>query len=504
MRLKSKIRTESEFARRLTDGLRTASRRPNIYGYDPHDKQIPFHMSPARKRLFIGGNRSGKTVGGAAEAVWRATGEHPYLPIPRPPTHGRVVAVDYVEGVQKITLPEIARWMPISKLLGNSWETAYNSELRTLTLENGSTMEFMSYEQKVEKFAGTSRHWIWFDEEPPQDVYVENLLRVADTGGCIWITMTPVEGMTWTHDDLYEKANPAHEGYDPDIFVVEVDMSENPHLNSGEIAVLLAGLDDDERAAREHGQYVQRGGLIYPNFHESIHVVDPMEARQFNTENWLHFSMMDHGFTNATVWLWAAIDRDARMVVYDEYYKTKEIVSVHAAEVHTRNSQHGIPPTYSVGDPSIRNVDPITGTSVQIAYIECDIPIVLGNNDFAAGSNAVRTKFGNDEIPTTLYIARNCPHTIYEVKRYRNALWPNRKMDRQKNKKEEPHKKDDHCMDALRYGVASRPMVEDFSVPEDSVSGRIKIPGSPYSDRADPGTIRQSSKIVDEILGSEW
>src|SRR5213078_4149038 len=120
--------------------------------------------------------------------------------------------------------PEIARWLPPSALQNGSLEDSFNKQLRTLTLENESTIEFMSYEQDTEKFAGTSRHGIWFDEEPPQDIYTECLLRTLDVGGDVWITMTPVEGMTWVYDDLYIAGATSDE-----IDVVEVGVEENPH-----------------------------------------------------------------------------------------------------------------------------------------------------------------------------------------------------------------------------------------------------------------------------------
>jgi len=415
-----------------------------------------------------------------------------------------VVAVDFKQGVEKIVRPEISRWLPPSEIKGGSWETGYDKELKTLFLENGSTIEFMSYDQDLEKFAGTSRDWTWFDEEPPEDIWIECKMRLIDTGGSWWITMTPVEGMTWTYDKIYEKANPAHSEYDPNLFVVEVDSEMNPHLNAGELDIILAGLDIDERKARLHGQYVQRGGLIYPNFSEVKNVIDPINPKDLNPRDWLHFNMMDHGFSNPTVWLWAAVNREGRIIIYDEYYKTQEIVKVHAQNVLARNAAHGVAPTYSVGDPSIRNVDPITGTSVQIEYVEHGVPIILGNNDFVAGSNLVRTRFGTSDVPPSLYFTRNCPHSIWETKRYRFELWANKKIDRDKNRREEQHKKDDHCCDAYRYGAASRPMAEDLSIPEESRSSNVSGAVNPYHERTDPGVRRPPRVEVDEILGSEF
>jgi phage terminase large subunit-like protein len=416
-----------------------------------------------------------------------------------------VVSVDFLNGVEKIVRPEISRWLPTSELLGGSWETAYDKELRTLTLENGSTIEFMSYDQDLDKFAGTSRHWVWFDEEPPKDIHTECLLRLVDTGGDWWITMTPVDGMTWVYDDIYERANPSNADYDANLLVVEVDTTQNPHINAGEIDTLLAGLDANEKKARLHGQFVMRAGLIYPTFNESIHVVNPILPMELNPNQWMHFNMMDHGFSNPTAWLWSAIDREGRMIVYEEYYKQREIVKVHAQNVLAINSRLQIAPTYSVGDPSIRNTDPITGTSVQLEYIEHGIPIILGNNDFKAGTEAVRRRLGGNGSPVGLYITRNCTNLIWEMKRYRFALWANKKMDREKNQKEEAHKKDDHACDALRYGVASRPQVEDFSFPEEVYKRSQHGSVSPYDGRIDHGVTAPARRTAtDEYLGEVW
>lgn len=59
-----------------------------------------------------------------------------------------------------------------------------------------STLGFKSYEQGRGSFEGTSQDGIWFDEEPPLDVYGEALIRTATTNGIIMITFTPLEGLS--------------------------------------------------------------------------------------------------------------------------------------------------------------------------------------------------------------------------------------------------------------------------------------------------------------------
>lgn len=807
---KAKINSVSEAFRTLSSGLRTAATRPNIYGYKPHAKQVTFHSSEAQGRLFLGGNRSGKSVGGAVEAIWWVTGKHPYMVTPPPPVRGRVVSVDFINGVEKIVKPEIARWLPTSELVGGSWETAYNKELRTLTLNNGSSIEFMSYDQVLEKFAGTSRHFIWFDEEPPHDIFTECKMRLIDTGGRWWITMTPVEGMcvdeetqllskrgwlyywqvepddvvltynqktkhtewliiesmyvnprysglmtefvqgdragnisalvtpdhkwvvrdkglvptnelkqhnrviinaecasdpypiyeddfvaligwvltdgsvvkdhpqiriyqsylvnadkcqeierileslgavwnkwdnqdktswsytvygqvawevrntlgypkdlsfefvndlsagqrdillsalvagdgrylpsgawefttvvpeiadvvsalgvlcgyrttiresnlykgikvtgrtktgrynynqlavselildyshyegtvwcphtkngtfvarrngsiyitsnTWVFDDIYMAARS-----DYNLQVTEVDMTENVYLNAGEIESFMSGLSADEKQARVRGKFVQIGGLIYKAFSEQ-HIIEPVQP----PVDWLHVASMDAGFNNPTAWLWGAIDRDGRLIIYDEHYESGQVVSYHAERVKEQNRVHGREPDYYVGDPSIRNTDPITGTSVLLEYVESGIPIVLGNNDVRAGINRVAQMLeGYNGVPR-LYITRNCVNLIYEIQRYRWGRWATKRAEFEKNKKEEPHKKADHACDSLRYLVASRPQVEDnTTVPRNLGSMGYPEAVSAFN-RVDTGVNSPPKEYIDSFLGGEW
>lgn len=187
--------TYNEIGNLLKDRLFSSVENPSVFGYKPHEKQLDFHSSTHRGRLYIGGNRSGKTVGGVAEDVFRLTGKHPFQEVPKPPIRGRIVTVSYTEGIKQIIIPELKRWLPPSELKNGSWEDSWNANERLLTLENGSTCELMSYDQSLSKFAGTSRHFVHFDEEPPVDIFNECKVRLLDTGGPWTITMTPVEGM---------------------------------------------------------------------------------------------------------------------------------------------------------------------------------------------------------------------------------------------------------------------------------------------------------------------
>lgn len=504
----SRIKNQTDFGLALSTGLRQRANKPNISQYKPHAKQLQFHQSTKKGRLFTGGNRSGKTVGGGTEGVMLCMGNHPFETRFQPPFYLRAVGVNFEHGVEKIIKPEIERWLPPTQLLGDSWEKAYSKELRTLYLKNGSFIEFMSYEQDTDKFAGTSRHGIWFDEEPPKDVFDECLMRLIDTGGRWWMTMTPVEGITWVYDTIYM---PAKEGkiieldlptgkqhinasdlYD----IIEVDTTENPNINPMEMSLLTASLSEEDKKARREGLFISTGGFVYASsFVPSKHVIPNIVP----DKNLLWVAALDHGYTNPTCWLWAAIDGEGRIFVFEEHYETRKIVSQHALDVHAVNTRYERAPDYYVGDPSIRNKDPITGTSVHIEYADNGIPILLGNNDQKAGIDKIIKLFSEDK----LFISERCVNLISELKRLRWATYTSKKMSMDKNKKEEQHKKDDHAADALRYLVASRPQYDTGT--EAPIDIRGLAPHSEgVSDSLVDRRVSTPNTQADYHMGSEW
>lgn len=450
-RPRSKFSVE-EIGGLFKEGLNRAVTRPTVHGYTPHAKQVNFHSAPEKGRLYIGGNRSGKTVGGIIEDIYWLRGVHPYRPATPSPVRGRIVTVSFNEGIKKIIIPELARWIPPSDLKNGSWEDSYDKSERTLTLTNGSTVELMSYDQDLDKFAGTSRHFIHFDEEPPKDIFDECRMRLIDTAGHWWITMTPVEGMTWVYDDVYLP------GLTPggNIAVITIDSSENPYISDAEIEDAISGLDSAEKQARKEGKFVQIGGLIYgKNFDLKKHVIPPLSVGQLQgIASWTHYASLDHGLNNPTCWLWHAVSPKGNVITYDEVYDNERLIFSYAAEIHERNKWDGRrPPDLYVGDPAIAQRNAQTGDSIQIAYIKEGIPIVLGNNDVKAGLEKVNKYLAQGKC----LITANCNQLITQKQRYRWKIYETAKKRHDNNKREEPHKKDDHAVDSERYFYSFMP-----------------------------------------------
>lgn len=502
MAVKTRPKTEAELGSMLAGMLRKKAQNPDISNYKPHDAQVNFHSSPARQRLFIGGNRSGKTVAGACETVWYLTGKHPYKTIPRKAIHGRVVASDFIQGIGKIVLPMVARWLPPSALINGSWEDSYDKTSRTLTLDNGNDVEFLSYDQDLVKFAGTSRDFVWCDEEPHEDIFQECLMRTVDVSGDFWTTLTPIDGMTWIHETLYL---PGINPMNPSIHVTEVSTEDNPFLPKEAVAAISQFYTADELAARLHGRFVQRAGLVYKEF-------GPENIVPFLPEgppkDQLLVASLDHGLNNATAWLWSTVDKQGNMTVFDEHYESQQIVSYHADRVHALNFDHGKVPDYYVGDPSIRNREALQGSSVLEEYASHGIYISLGNNDLKAGYSRVKARFAGLG-GRKLYVTENCTNLIKELGKLRWATYASKRISKDNNAKEEQHKKDDHACDSLRYMVMSRPELMDngTELPDTDLANAIaSLPHHDDWSRGEDGIRRAvinkpRREVYDEYLG---
>lgn len=436
----------------LGDTLKKISISPNINNYVPHPKQIKYHSSNAATRLYIGGNRSGKTTGGIVEDLWWLTGQHRYLQTPDPtyrPVMGRLVSVDFLNGISKIIIPKLKQWLPPSQLKGGSWYDAYSASERVLTLENGSQLELMSYDQDLDKFAGTDRDFVHFDEEPPQSIYTECMMRLIDRNGRSWITMTPVEGMTWMYDAVYE---PGISG-DKNISVIEVDTYENPYLPREAIERITSGLDDKEIEARIKGRFVQMGGLIYKAFDLDTHVIPEIDVREFqNRRKYKLYMSLDHGLNNPTSVHWHAVDNDGRVITFAEHYEAGKIIDHHAQVIHRKNNEHGRIPDINICDPALQQRNAVTGTSILTEYALRGIGFVTANNDVKTGIAKMSQYLEvREDGQPTWHITDNCGNFIREIRRYRWKTWASKKQQDQNNAYDEPHKKNDHAMDECRY-----------------------------------------------------
>lgn len=435
-----------ELQRRIKDN--------GIAYYHPHTKQQEFHRSTKRNRWMFGGNRTGKTVSGGAEAVWYATGTHPYKRIPIP-NRGWVVSLTN-EVQRDVAQREVLKWLPKDQIKDVQMRQGKKDSLDTgiidfIELTNGSIIGFKSCDQGRAKFQGTSQHWIWFDEEPPEDIYKECKMRVVDTRGDMWGTMTPLQGLTWVYDDIY-----INEIQDPAIQYWLMQWADNPHLHPEEIAALEATMTEDEREARQYGKFVAMSGLVYKEFNEDIHVIDPFDI----PHSWYDNISIDPGLDAPLSAHFYAVDPYQNIYAIEEHYQAGQSVEWHAGQLHAIATRLNWPirngKLEALIDSAANQRTLAAERTVTELFYEHDVLADTGvEKDVWTGIQRVKQYLKLREHPQVdvwprgkpkLFIFRNCVNMIREIKSYR---W--------KPEGDKPIKKNDHAMDDLKYYIMSRP-----------------------------------------------
>jgi phage terminase large subunit-like protein len=212
---------------RLSALLRAAEReaqsradRNRLASYKPYTKQRAFHDAGAThiERLFMAGNQLGKTVAGGFEWAMHLTGRYPDWWAGR--TFGEPVRM-WAAGVtgestrdnpQRILvgLPEQEeRWgtgaIPKECIKDCIRARGVPNALDAVVVRWGgggdtqaqeSVLSFKAYEKGREKWQGETLHGVWFDEEPPLDIYSEGKTRTQAKNGLVIVTFTPLQGMS--------------------------------------------------------------------------------------------------------------------------------------------------------------------------------------------------------------------------------------------------------------------------------------------------------------------
>lgn len=435
---------EAELVRRCAKG------KIDLYntGEIVHQKQVEFHKCDKKNRWVFGGNRTGKTECGAVESIWLCRGEHPFKKLEKA-CDGWVVSLS--RQVQR----DVAQSKILSYLKPEWIQDVVMSEGRKDSLSGGiidyiliknvfggvSKLGFKSCDQGREKFQGTSLDFVWFDEEPPYDIYIECKMRVIDRCGQIFGTMTPLKGLTWVYDEIY-----INEKNDPDIWHTFMTWQDNPFLASEEIQKLYECMSKDELESRCYGKFVGHSGGVYNEFDENVHVIEPFAVPY----EWYDNISIDPGLNNPLSAHWYAVDFDGNVFVIAEHYQAQKDIIFHSQKIkeicdnlnwHRKNgyinalidsaaSQRTLASTKSVADLFYDN-GILVNTNV--------------NKDVFSGIQRVKSYFKNANGKARLFIFKNCTNMIREIKTYRWGDGDN------------PIKKDDHAVDELRYYIMSKP-----------------------------------------------
>lgn len=415
-----------------------------------HLKQLEFHKCLKRNRWVFGGNRTGKTECGAAETAWLLRGNHPYRKVAGAVT-GWAVSVSYGAGrevAQKKLLGYLnPDWIYKVGMLKGSQGGLEGGIVDYIGVKNVfgtvSYVYFKSCEAGREKFQGSSLDFVWFDEEPPQDIYEECRMRVFDRKGEIYGTMTPLKGMTFVYDKIY-----LNSGNDDEVWHICMEWADNPYLDKGEIERLSAALGADALKSRRYGGFADTGEAVYPEFDERVHVIEPFRV----PDDWQDCISIDPGLNNPLSCHWFAVDYDGNVYVIAEHFEAGRDVKYHCGKIkeisealHWKKTRSG--EIYALIDSAANQRTLAAQKSVAELFRENGIAVnTRVDKSLFAGINRVKNYLAGEDGKPKLYIFSTCRNLIREFKAYRYGA------------DDTPIKRDDHGLDALRYYLMTKPV----------------------------------------------
>src|SRR6516165_10605591 len=226
---------ESERTRRRTEN--------KLEYYRPYPLQEKFHNAGAthRERLMCAGNQLGKTLAGGMEVAMHATGRYPDWWNGKRfdgPTVGWACSVsgEVARGtVQRILLGRAGALgtgtIPKDAILETVTARGIADLVGIIKVQHVSggvsLIGLKSYLAGREAFQGETLDWAWADEEPPADVFTELLTRLNVGNGPLWLTQTPLLGVSEVvRRFLHEKS--------PDRHVTFMTISDVTHFSDEE------------------------------------------------------------------------------------------------------------------------------------------------------------------------------------------------------------------------------------------------------------------------------
>ena len=306
-----------------------------LFSYSPYSKQKEFHEAGLifRERLFMAGNQLGKTLAGAAEASMHLTGRYPEwwsgkrFDKPVVMLAGSESYELTRDGVQRLLIGAPMNeedwgtgYIPKADIIATTRRSGVSGALDSVTVRHASggasTLLFKAYEQGRGKWQANTVDYVWFDEEPPEDVYFEGITRTNATRGLIAVTFTPLKGMsTVVARYILEKS--------PDREVITMTIDDAEHYTPEERQKIIDSYPPHEREARTKGVPSLGSGRIFPVAEESI-TVDPFEI----PKHWVQICGLDFGWDHPFGAAGCAWDRDADVFYVTKTYREREATPI--------------------------------------------------------------------------------------------------------------------------------------------------------------------------------
>jgi len=341
-------------------------------------------------------------------------------------------------------------------------------------------MTYLEREEDVLRYQGQAFSYIGFDELTQHSTpfawnYMRSRLRTTDPELPIFMRATTNPGgpgHQWVKQMFIDPAPPnsafaardmetgepltypeGHAKAGKPLFYrrfIPATLRDNPYLfDDGAYEANLLSLPEMQRRQLLEGDWAVADGAAFPEFRQSVHVVDPFEI----PGDWRRFRSCDYGYSSYSAVHWFAIDPAYEtLIVYRELYVSKQTGRDLAKLV--MDAERGENIQYGMLDSSCWHQRGQIGPSIAEEMISMGCrwrPSDRSAGARVAGKNRLHELLKIDdatEVPGIVFF-NTCRQVIADL--------PVIPSDPKGGDDIDVRYKNDHAYDSIRYGIMSRP-----------------------------------------------
>lgn len=370
--------------------------------YDPFDKQVEYHQSKARYRLFGGSKGCGKS-----KAI---RFDHHLFHLAVPGSRG-LITRRLLKELQRSHLRDLPEEIQAlgGEVGGFEWRPS-EVGAGVLRYPNGSLLEFghIQHDESVETYLSSAFERISMDELVTYPEishlkicsclrttipYVIPQFGAATNPGGKWGRWVY---RRWISRDVTREED---EVYDPaDYHYIPALPKDNPHLNWTEYHRELSRLPPALRAAYRDGSWDVFEGQFFPEFQRATHVLSEEEAeRTYRLERtYPRDGAVQWGYTRPGGVLWLVLAPDGTLIVDDELVfngprADKRVASEVAKQALDRVKTRGWAMRRWLANPQMgeqRGAD--GGETLLHTFQRCEVPLRPADDDRINGWGRLR------------------------------------------------------------------------------------------------------------------
>jgi phage terminase large subunit len=312
----------------------------------------------------------------------------------------------------------------------------YKSTERCCVYNNGSLLDFRSFDVDT-KILSNQYDFIAYSqlEEVKEELFLQSLGRNRRQDGGLPKNIILGEGNPasgWAKRYLKDKKR-------ADVLLVESKTSDNAENLPTNYEKKLRETYPDYWVSRYvDGEWNSLDEMVYSEFREKEHLINPIPFE--NIKAFEVYQGFDYGWVNPSGLLWAYVDYDGVITIFDEWKDNKKT----CPEIKKISDRYGKFPV--IADYSIKAPDR-DGRSVWMDLQDEGMDLIECNKQELQSITLINSLLKQKR----LFITKNCTQLKEEIENYK---WKKIKLGQEKNAEEKPIQVNNHLIDSMNYLIS--------------------------------------------------